>query len=118
FSNRQTPTILRYKNGFTKMRLLCGEKEVDPIWPGRVTEGTVRGWNAVLVDESSGGRYVYPHQAISPQCGQVKLQIFSTKDPNLPVEIVLDAKHVTRIWEDFEAYRQLLQLKPTGATQP
>ncbi len=115
-SSRRPPTILRYKNGFAKMRLLCGEKEVDPIWPGRVTEGTGHGWNTDLVDESSGGRYVYAHDAISPQCGQVKLQIFSTKEPNLPVERVLDARQVTRIWEDFDAYRQL-QTQRAGAAQ-
>jgi hypothetical protein len=116
-SSRRSPTILRYKNGFARMRLLCGDKEVDPIWPGRVTEGTARGWDSVLVDESSGGRYLYAHDAISPQCGQVKLQIFSTKEPNTPVEKVLDAKQVTRIWEDFEAYRQLQSQRPAGALQ-
>jgi hypothetical protein len=57
-SSRRAPTIMRYKNGFAKMLLLCGDKPVDPIWPGRVTEGTSRGWNSVLVDESSGGRSV------------------------------------------------------------
>lgn len=115
-SNRRAPAIWRYKNGFVKLRLLCGDREVDPIWPGRVTEGRAHGWNAVLVDESSGGRYVYPHDAISPQCGQVKLQIFSTKEPNLPVEKVLDAKQVTRIWDDFEAYRQA-EAQRTRCTQ-
>jgi hypothetical protein len=106
-SSRRVPTILRYKNGFSKMRLLCGDKEVDPIWPGRVTEGTGHGWNTDLVDESSGGRYLYAHDAISPQCGKVTLQLFSTKEPDRPFERVLDARQVTRIWEDFDAYRQL-----------
>jgi S1-C subfamily serine protease len=106
-SSVRVPTILRYKNGFAKMRLFCGDKEVDPIWPGRVTEGTGHGWNTQLVDESSGGRYLYAHDAISPQCGQVKMQIFSTKEPNIPVEKVLDATQITRIWEDFGPYREL-----------
>ena len=89
------------------MRLLCGEKEVDPIWPRRVTEEGGRGWYTVLADESSGGRYVYTPEAISPQCGKVTLQLFSTKEPDRPIERVLDAKQVTRIWEDFDPYRTL-----------
>ena len=104
-SSRRAPTILRYKNGFSKMRLLCGDKEVDPIWPGLVTEEGRQGWYSVVADESSGGRYLYSHDAVSPQCGKVTLQLFSTKEPDRPIERVLDAKQVTRIWEDFEAYR-------------
>ncbi len=115
-SSRRPPTILRYKNGFTKMRLLCGDKEVDPIWPGRVTEGTGHGWNTDLVDESSGGRYLYAHDALSPQCSKVTLQIFSTKDPDRPVEKVLDGKQVARIWDDFEPYRQLQTPREAGTT--
>jgi S1-C subfamily serine protease len=113
-TNGRAPAVLRYKTGFAKMRLLCGEKEVDPIWPGHVTEGPGRGWNTVLADESSGGRYVYAHDAISPQCGKVTLQLFSTKDSDRPVEKVLDAAQVTRIWQDFEPYRRL-QASPPGA---
>ncbi len=107
-SNGRAPTVIRYKTGFAKMRLLCGEKEVDPIWPGRVKEGAQdRGWNVVLADESSGGRYLYAHDAISPKCGKVTLQLFSTKNADHPVEKILDAQQVERIWQDFEPYRQL-----------
>jgi hypothetical protein len=105
-TNGTAPTVVKYKTGFSKMRLLCGEKEADPIWPGRVAEGAKRNWSVVLNDESSGGRYIYPHDAISPQCGKVTLQIFSTKDPDHPVEKMLDEKQVARIWQDFEAFRQ------------
>ena len=116
-TNRRGPTILRYKTGFAKMRLLCGEKEVDPIWPGRVTEEGRQGWYSVVADESSGGRYLYPHDAVSPQCGKVTLQLFSTKEPDRPFERVLDPKQVTRIWEDFEAYRQLQANSKPGPTE-
>jgi hypothetical protein len=103
-----SPVVVHYKTGFSKMRLLCGEKEVEPIWPGHVTEGTRRDSYAVLVDESSGGRYLYPHDAVSPQCGKVILQLFSTKDPNRATEKVLEPARVQRIWQDFDAYRQKL----------
>ena len=117
-SNSRAPTVLKYKNGFSKMRLLCGDKEVDPIWPRRVTEEGGRGWYTVLADESSGGRYLYAHDAVTPQCGKVTLQLFSTKAPDRPLEKVLDAKQVTRIWEDFEAYRQLQAHTGTDSAKP
>ena len=116
-SNGNAPTVMKYKTGFSKMRLLCGEKEADPIWPGRVAEGAKRNWNVVLNDESSGGRYIYPQDAISPQCGKVTLQIFSTKDPDHPLEKVLDEKQVARIWQDFEPYRQAQSQRPVAAAQ-
>jgi hypothetical protein len=31
-------------------------------------------------------------------------KIFSTEDPNVSIERVLETKQVTRIWEDFEPY--------------
>lgn len=116
-TNGSGPTVMRYKTGFSKMRLLCGEKEADPIWPGRVAEGAKWNRNVVLNDESSGGRYIYPHDAISPQCGKVTLQIFSTKDPDHALEKILDEKQVARIWQDFEAYRQAQTQHPAVATQ-
>lgn len=114
--SRYDKTVVRYKSGFAKMRLLCGEKEVEPIWPGQVTEESEEGSYARLVDESSGGRYVYPYDAISPQCGKVTLQLFSTKDPNRPVEKVLDPSIVQRLYQDFDAFRQM-QSKKTEAAE-
>jgi len=60
---------------------------------------------------------VYPHDAVSPQCGKVTLQIFSTKDPEHPLEKVLDQSLVTRVWQDFEPYRKI-QAQPAGAAPP
>lgn len=114
--SRYDKTVVRYKSGFAKMKLLCGDKEVEPIWPGQVTEESEEGHYARLVDESSGGRYVYPHNAITPQCGKVTLQVFSTKDVNRPVERVLDPATVQRLYQDFEAFRQM-QAKKTETAQ-
>ena len=108
---------MRYKTAFQKMRLLCGDKEVTPIWPGRVVAGMGYGRNAVLVDESYRGRYIYAHDAITPQCGKVTIQIVSTKDPGQTIEKVFDEGVVNRVWEDFEPYRKM-QAQHTGvATQ-
>lgn len=109
-------TIVRYKNGFSKMRLLCGDKEAEPIWPGHVTEGSKQWTYVVLPEESSGGRYIYPFDAISPDCGKVTVQLFSTKAPDRAIEKVLDPSQVQRLWQDFEAFRQL-QTKPKQAAQ-
>lgn len=111
------PVIVRYKTAFQKMRLLCGDKEVTPIWPGRVVAGMGYGRNAVLVDESYRGRYMYAHDAITPQCGKVTIQIVSTKDPGQTIEKVFDEGVANRVWEDFEPYRKM-QAQHTGvATQ-
>jgi hypothetical protein len=101
------PVVRRYKNGFSKMTLLCGSREVEPVWPRRIVEGGYRNWNVVVADESSGGRYVYGPNAITPQCGKVTLRIVSTKSEDAVLEKVVDEKIVQRIWEDFEAYRTL-----------
>jgi hypothetical protein len=106
-SGNRGPVIRRYKTAVEKLRLLCGEKELTPIWPGRLVAGMGVGRGVVLADESSMGRYVYAHDAASPQCGKVTLQIFSTKDPEHPLEKVLDGSVVTRIWQDFEPYRKI-----------
>ena len=101
------PVILRYKTGFKNMRLFCGEKEVIPIWPGHVVAGRGSNRNVVLVDESSMGSYIYTYDAVSPQCGKVKVEIYSAKEGEPPLERVLDESTVNRIWQDFEPYRKL-----------
>jgi hypothetical protein len=108
------PLIQRYKSGFDKLRLLCGDRELTPIWPGREVAGKGIHGRVVVADESSRGTYVYPHDAVTPKCGTVKLQVFSAKDPDHPLEKVLDPKVVARVWEDFEPYRKL-QSQSAGA---
>jgi len=113
-SGQQGPIIRRYKTAVDKLRLLCGEKEILPIWPGRVVAGMGYRRGVVLADESSMGRYVYQHDVVSPKCGKVTLQIFSAKDPDHPVERVLDDTMVTRIWQDFEPYRKIQAQQPSA----
>ena len=115
--NRGRAAILRYKSEFASMRLLCGEKELIPIWPGRVVAGKGFRGNAVLADESSMGQYIYPYDAISPQCGKVTLQILSAKDPVRPLEKVLEENIVTRVCQDFEPYRKIQVQQVHTATQ-
>jgi hypothetical protein len=88
------------------MRLLCGDKEVEPIWPGRFVAGAGSNYYVIVEDEAFSGHYMYAHDAISPHCGKVTLQLFSTSDLSHPFEKVLDDKIVARIWNDFEPYHK------------
>jgi hypothetical protein len=95
---------VKFKNGFQKMRLLCGGKEVQPIDPGRREfELYARG---KTVDTSFEGVYEYPPDAVSPACGGMRLEIFSEKDPATPLTKQLDAATIERVWTDFEPYRR------------
>lgn len=100
------PVHVHYKNGFSKMMLLCGDHVVEPVWPHRTLEEGGSNWNVVMSNESTGGRYVYRSDAIQPGCGMVKLRVVATKKEDEVLEKVLDEKVVQRIWEDYEPYRQ------------
>jgi len=106
FGRSSGPAVRHYKNGFSKMMLLCGDHEVEPVWPHRTLEEGGGNWNVVMSNESTGGRYVYRSDAIQPKCGAVKLRIVATKKEDEVLEKVLDEKVVQRIWEDYEPYRE------------
>ena len=96
---------VKFKNGFQKMRLLCGGKEIVPIDPGK-SEYELRGPRENVIDTSTQGLYIYPPDAISPSCGAVSLEIFSEKDPNTPITQAVETGTVERVWSDFEPYRK------------
>ncbi len=105
-ANTKLPASYRFKSSFTRMRLLCGGKEIEPLWPRRATTGNYGNAYAVVEDSTYRGDYFYAYDSISPECGQVTLEITSAKDP-APLVKVIDAKLVGRFWEDFEAYRKV-----------
>ncbi|HRH46360.1 MAG TPA: S1C family serine protease [Pyrinomonadaceae bacterium] len=99
------PARLRFKTDFYRMRLLCGEKEVEPIHPAKIAH--LLNENNYLVsinDAAYEGFYSYPADAINPSCGKVTLEIFSEKKPNEAKTKVLDQKTVARIATDFIPY--------------
>ena len=53
-------TGFHFKGGFAKMRLLCGDKEVDPFWPFRKTQ------NIAGLGATFHGWYWYSADAVSP----------------------------------------------------
>jgi hypothetical protein len=96
----------RFKNGFVRMRLLCGGKELPPILPGR-SEFDLYDQRDRKVDTTFQGMYEYQADAMTPACGNVVLEIYSEKDPNAPEARPIDASTVQRVWVDFDAFRRV-----------
>jgi hypothetical protein len=98
FWNRQ------FKDSFRGMRLLCAGKEVPPIDPGR-SHYEAGDPDDHIKGTTIEGFYSYPPNAISPDCGSVKLEIFSQNAPRTPITRSVDSATVERIWADMEPYR-------------
>jgi S1-C subfamily serine protease len=96
---------VKFKNGFQRMRLLCGGKEIQPIDPGRNTY-VLHDQRGRTVDTTFRGTYIYLPEAISPSCGGVVLEVFSEKEPNTAISKPVDASIVERVWADFDPYRK------------
>src|SRR5437764_5695007 len=96
---------LKFKTAFQRMRLLCGNKEVAPIHPGRELDD-FKDLQGRTIDRSFKGIYSYLPDAISPDCGSMALEIFSEKAPNVPITRLVDSATIAKIWADFEPYRK------------
>lgn len=100
------PAKMRFKTDFYRMHLKCGDKEVEPIQPGKVAKVVdLHNYFVNATDASYEGLYTYSPDAISPSCGAVSIEIYSEKNPDSAKIRVLDKKLVERIWADFDAYR-------------
>jgi hypothetical protein len=108
---------VRFKNGFVRMRLLCGGSEVTPILPGR-DEFDLYDRTGRKADTTFQGLYEYGPEALTPACGDAKVEIFSERDPNAPVSRTIDGATVQRVWADFEAYRRAFPAAGTAAAKP
>ena len=93
------PPIKRVKSGFGRLRAFCGDAEVTPIHPFRIEQ---------RVSESEAiyeGLYVFDPAALGPNCGAVKLMLYSEKEPEKPETKVVDPAIVQRFWDDFKSWR-------------
>ena len=70
------PPFKRYKSGFGRMTVFCGDKEVTPIHPFRL-ERRVSERDSIFE-----GLYVVDPGALGPHCASVKLVLYSEKDPD------------------------------------
>jgi S1-C subfamily serine protease len=101
---------VRFKNGFQRMRLLCGGKELAPIDPGRGTFNLMD-QRGRTIDTTYQGVYEYQPDAVSPACGGMVLEIYSEKDPSTPITKPIEAATVDRVWADLEPYRKAHEVK-------
>ena len=106
-TNNQAPSTFRPKSSFSRLRLLCGDKEVEPILPGKFAVGTGSNRFARFDQSAFYGLYTYTPDVISSSCGKVTLEVYSASQPDKPLVKVLDAIQVNRLWQDFEPYRKL-----------
>jgi hypothetical protein len=83
------------------MRALCGDAEVTPIHPFKLEQRVSDG------DAIYEGLYVFDPGAFGPQCGTVKLVLYSEKEPGKADTRVIDSKVIDQIWQDFAPYRDL-----------
>jgi S1-C subfamily serine protease len=99
------PAKLRFKTDFYKMRLLCGEKEIQPIHPGKFPFGGFRSGSVNFTDTAFLGSYTYLPESIAPTCGKMSLEIYAGKNSQIPTLRPFDDATIQRVWADFEPYR-------------
>ena len=93
------PPIKHFKSGFGRLRAFCGDTEVTPIHPFRIEQ---------RLSESEAiyeGLYVFDPGALGPECGGVKLTLYSEKEPEKGETKAIDPSVIQRIWDDFAGYR-------------
>ena len=100
------PAFKHVKSGFARMRVFCGDAEVTPIHPFTVEQ---RVSEREAVDE---GLYVFDPGALGPQCGSVKLVLYSEKEPAKGDTRAVDPRVVQQIWQDFAPYRDGTEFLP------
>jgi S1-C subfamily serine protease len=91
------PALKRAKSGFSRMRVFCGDTEVTPIHPF-VVEQRISETEAI-----SEGLYAFDPATLGPQCGTVRLTVYSEGDPDKDDTRVVDPKVLQQITRDFAA---------------
>lgn len=95
----------KFKADFYSMKLFCGGREVEPIQPGRIAKLlNEQNYLITLKDATYYGFYTYPADAITDQCGTVRLEIFSAQKPNEPQVEEVKLKYINRLALDFKPY--------------
>ncbi len=95
------PPITSFKPGFARLRAFCGAAEVTPIHPflleRRVSE----------TDAIYEGLYAFDPDALGPHCDGVRLDLFSSKEPDKADPAIIPPKVLQQIHDDFASYRAL-----------
>src|SRR5262249_14971562 len=93
------PPLKRFKSGFLRMRAFCGDAEVAPIHPFRLEHRVGES------DTIYEGLYVFDPGALAPSCAKVRFMTYSEKEPEKADAVVVDAKVIEQIWQDFAPWR-------------
>jgi S1-C subfamily serine protease len=93
------PPIKSLKPDFARMRAHCGEAEITPVHPFKIEHRVSD--NDTLVE----GLYAFDPGALAPECASVKLQLYSEKEPQKADVLIVDAKVIQAIWDDFAPLR-------------
>lgn len=102
-----TQANIRFKTDFYKMKLFCGDREIMPIHPGKIPYFMNESNSFIRAkDATYEGFYSYSAGAISNACGEVRLEIFSERNPDKPSVKKLSDKTIARIEDDFAPYFQ------------
>jgi S1-C subfamily serine protease len=93
------PPIKRVTSGFLRLRAFCGAAEVTPIHPFTIAQ------RVSASDAVAEGLYVFEPSALGPECGTVRLELYSQKEPTKADTRVVAATVLKQIWQDFAPYR-------------
>lgn len=93
------PAIKHVKTGFSNMRVYCGASEVTPIHPLKI-ERRLEGGRDIYE-----GLYVFDPSALGPDCGTVKLSLFSEREPEKADTRTIDPKILEQVRADFAYLR-------------
>ena len=94
------PAMKHFKSGFARMQAFCGNTEVRPIHPF-LLERPISDTNTI--DE---GLCVFDPGALTPDCGSVRLVLYSQKSPDNGETLTVVGKLVQQVWQDFAPYRE------------
>ena len=89
------PPMKRAKSGFSRMRAFCGDTEVTPIHPFMIEQRTSE------TEAIYEGLYAFDPASLGPQCGTVKLTVYSESEPDTGDTRVVDPKVLQQITRDF-----------------
>jgi hypothetical protein len=89
------PPIKRLRPGFSRMRLVCGGREVTPVHPFRI-QAPVSDTEAI-----EEGFYAFDPEALGPGCGSASIVLSSVKDPDKAETRAIDPAILRQVAADF-----------------
>jgi S1-C subfamily serine protease len=89
------PPFKHFKPGFSRMRVFCGPAEVTPIHPFTLEQRLSK--SEAIVE----GLYVFDPAGLGPECGTIKLMLYSQKEPEKADTLVVDPKVLKQMWQEL-----------------